>query len=68
MAYQYEVQGQYTFPDDMLRYDRAKIVSTREGERIGGLTRTIYTIESPDKPTIGRWNSFLWGVENVRRV
>lgn len=67
MRYRYEVYGMGSFPEDMLRYDRAKVISTRprEGGRPGSL---IYTIEGECKPTIGRWQSFIWNVSNVERV
>lgn len=65
LTYRYKVTGPGQFPDDMLRYDRAKIVdSYRPGDR----ERMVWIIEGKEKPTVGRWNSFLWSVSNVEVV
>jgi hypothetical protein len=62
--YRYEVFGMGQFPDDMLRYDRAKVVATRPDPRfgIGMRPRLIYTLEGKCPPTVGRWRSFLYSV------
>ena len=67
-TYRYEVWGFGSFPTDMLRYDRCKIVDKRlrldpiewDGSREDDF---IYTIEGETKPTKGRWESFLWHVK-----
>jgi len=65
-TYRYEVWGFGEFPEDMLRYDRAKIVDQREREPAkDGRKRYIYTIEGETKPTVGRWQSFLWAVNEA---
>jgi hypothetical protein len=65
MKYRYEAQGMGSFPTDMLRYDRAKVVSHY---RPSDTERMVYVIEGEVKPTVGRWNSFLWQVRNVKPV
>lgn len=63
--YEYTVRGWGQFPDDMLRYDQARVVSIADD----GPHHKIYTIRGKVKPTIGRWQSFLYGVSSsVRRV
>lgn len=58
LLHHYEVEGNGVFPYDMLRYDRAFLLSDdRDTSRqrrvpVAGLTR----------PTIARWNSFGWRV------
>lgn len=58
LLHRYEVEGNDVFPHDMLRYDRAFLLSDdRDAPRqrrvsIAGLTR----------PTVARWNSFGWRV------
>ena len=67
--YRYDVQGIGEFPTDMLRYDQATIIS--QEDRLASNVRgykTVYTLEGKTAPTVGRWNSFLWSVSNVRRV
>lgn len=54
----YLVTGAGSFPDDMLRYDCAKVV--RAHVKCGGLCWSL--IESERAPTIDRWRSFLWTV------
>lgn len=58
----YYVTGPYSFPDDMLRYDRAKVLST-----ITHAGRTFYLIEGAYRPTVGRWQSFLWVVIQTKQ-
>jgi len=65
MKYRYQVQGPGQFPDDMLRYDQAKIINQY---RPMDTERTIYVILGNVTPTTGRWNSFLWSVSNVKKV
>ncbi len=60
--YQYEVWGFGSFPVDMLRYDQAKSVDQYEQQDDN---RIVYVIQSPRKPTIGRWKSFIWNVGPV---
>lgn len=63
-TYRYEVWGMGQFPEDMLRYDRAKIVSRRlRMDTNVGRDRYIYLIEGETKPTVGRWESFMWHVK-----
>ena len=57
--YRYYVTGPYAFPEDMLRYDRAVIIQRRKIEASKTL---IYALEGKSKPTLGRWQSFLWVV------
>lgn len=64
--YRYEVTTSLRnvgFPDDMLRYDQCEITGSMD---IDG--RKTYVILGKVKPTIGRWNSFLYTVENVEKV
>lgn len=72
--YRYWVTGRGAFPDDMLRYDSAHRVGGAPIEelnfaffRANGGWNDIHTviIESSYPPTIERWNSFGWRVENV---
>jgi hypothetical protein len=67
--YRYEVWGWGSFPSDMLRYDRCEIVDKRQRDDKppnGRDDSFIYTIEGKERPTKGRWESFLWHVkENV---
>lgn len=65
MKYKYEVQGMGQFPDDMLRYDQAKIIGIETNH---DTKRKVYTILGNVTPTTGRWNSFLWSVSNVKKV
>jgi hypothetical protein len=58
--YHYEVSGHGQFPTDMLRYDQARIVSTRPDP--DNPRRTLYSIEGSTPPTRGRWASFLWSI------
>lgn len=51
------------FPDDMLRYDQARIISQYEGA-----DRTVYVIQGKTRPTIGRWASFMYTVGKVEVV
>lgn len=75
-VWHYRVVGRGAFPVDMLRYDRATFLnSDEEAEaRIDwrtlvdsgryGLSRS-FAMESPNPPTVGRWNSFGWRVEEM---
>lgn len=74
--YIYEVYGHGYFPVDMLRYDEASIeddweketfrkgydgLSKEDREKMKNIRRVIMKGKHP--PTIGRWNSFGWGVD-----
>ena len=62
-TYQYYVGGHFTFPDDMLRYDQAKIVEVVQERTLRPKRKPgIWLIESPYPPTVGRWQSFLYSV------
>jgi hypothetical protein len=60
--FKYKVKGTWEFPFDMLRYDRCWPLDSG----IVGLkgTREI-NIEGLNPPTIDRWNSFGWAVEEL---
>lgn len=53
----YAVFGNGCFPDDMLRYDQAKIVGAAI---VGGYVCVV--IEGKTAPTVERWQSFMWNV------
>jgi hypothetical protein len=70
--YEYEVAGRGQFPTDMLRYDAAwpangdsaaelaigyAEVNLREVRKV--------KLRSIQQPTVGRWQSFMWGVSKV---
>lgn len=67
----YVAFGRGHFPDDMLRYDNARQVTTplpydQLGEEIKALVPSnpkwsYHLLHSKHPPTIARWNSFLWG-------
>ena len=64
--YEYQVTGRGRFPVDMLRYDRCWPVDnigliTGGYEERSSETYTV-KIRSDKAPTVGRWNSFCWGV------
>lgn len=68
--YRYRVSGTGTFPIDMLRYDRAypansEAVSAMAAGPWGetSVRRTVDLI-SHHRPTIDRWRSFGWLVED----
>lgn len=74
----YTVTGSGTFPDDMLRYDNAYPLSeedvtvafgdrARHGRRLPQRSvRIIQFVRTlKDRPTVGRWNSFGWGVTEI---
>lgn len=61
--YSYYVVGLGIFPVDMLRYDRAwpaRGDDVANIEKIGD--RRFIKLNSYQKPTTARWNSFFWGV------
>ena len=62
-VYRYEVTGFGDFPTDMLRYDNAKVVSSRPHPTVD--KRLIYTLEGSFPPTVGRWKSFMWSVKHL---
>lgn len=56
-TYTYWVTGVGQFPTDMLRYDRGKaIYAMEQGKRV------FHLIHGENRPTEGRWTSFLWSV------
>jgi hypothetical protein len=66
----YCVYGRPSFPDDMLRYDRAVILAgpLEHADLVGWKDEIpaddkwdYYIIASWAPPTVARWNSFLWG-------
>jgi hypothetical protein len=57
----YFVTGNGSFPDDMLRYDRAELLTV-----ITDRDRKFYLLEGEGPPTVGRWNSFMWSVIDTR--
>jgi hypothetical protein len=61
--YKYEVHGFGSFPTDMLRYDQAEITGSMD---VDG--HKTYIIVGNRTPTIGRWESFMWHVNNVEKV
>jgi len=75
--YRYTVTGRGTFPDDMLRYDRAVTISGQvsdpnKNRKPGdpwspGEIREVVVL-GDRKPTVARWNSFGWGVMEVSSV
>jgi hypothetical protein len=59
MTYRYFAAGSGQFPEDMLRYDQAKIIyAARCG--VSG-----FVIESEREPS-GRWRSFLWSTAPMK--
>ena len=69
MMYRYHVRcawngrNEMSFPHDMLRYDQAKIENVFMDDG-----KNTYVIVGKTKPTVGRWNSFLFNVSNVEVV
>lgn len=59
-AYSYTVTGNGSFPNDMLRYDEARVVKLLDAGK--------YVVSSPYPPTTKRWESFGWHVQNVKRA
>lgn len=65
--------GRGAFPDDMLRYDQAKVIGgpfkrsdlNPELDIPTNENWGYYIIAGNVKPTIGRWTSFLWGVMSI---
>ena len=71
----FKVRGNTTFPTDMLRYDGCYPASERDSATIDAANRRedgpfIVELESKQEsvvrygPTEGRWQSFLWKIEN----
>jgi len=69
----YAVQGRYSFPVDMLRYDQSfpatqEAVSAMHASdtipRVGFVRVELQTIHKYREPalTTARWNSFAWGI------
>ena len=75
-AYDFEVQGRYPFPCDMLRYDRCcpvrsedaaaiyDSISERGQQSLNTYTvrLRIYAVSGVTQPTEQRWRSFGWSV------
>lgn len=72
----YTVCGHYPFPSDMLRYDEAKPLSSKDqaiidylasaSDENSGLQEVHLICEG--KPDVARWNSFGWSVTSVKKV
>lgn len=74
------VVGSGIFPFDMLRYDQcwpksespdsSAIAVGMYGESALGLRRVTLVTDNPHAPTMGRWESFTWKVEDgsIQRV
>lgn len=62
---QYVVTGPGPFPDDMLRYDQAKIVDAKPWPWSTARQRSMFLIQG--YCTEARWQSFLWTVLPVRK-
>ena len=69
--YRYKVSGSGTFPIDMLRYDCAYPASSeavsamgRADNRAVHVERRTVELLSHHRPTIDRWRSFGWVVED----
>jgi hypothetical protein len=63
LRFRYEVTGWGYFPTDMLRYDRALVVWAEEKLAVfGGRPITTWTILGATKPTVGRWESFMYNI------
>jgi len=73
--HRYTVVGKNVFPTDMLRYDAAwptdhtnvKIAPFRYDSDEAFGTRSV-NLMSVNRPTVERWNSFGWRVENIEEV
>ena len=63
-TYRYYVGGNFGFPNDMLRYDRAKIVEVIQKREWTDKhwQPGIWLIEGECMPTVARWRSFLFSV------
>ncbi len=73
-VYTYTVFGVGPFPTDMLRYDSCYPANESDAARMSEYMkgferlkegRTI-KMRSHYPPTIGRWNSFGWKVDNIQ--
>lgn len=72
-AYAFTVVGTGAFPTDMLRYDAAyptdhtnvNIAPYRETSEYYRVHRSV-NLRSPNMPTVERWRSFGWKVENIQ--
>jgi len=67
-TYRVTVEGAFTFPIDMLRYDAAYPASERDSACITAEGKRQVTVRMPNAPTEGRWNSFAWKVVKVEKV
>lgn len=62
----FTVSGRGTFPEDMLRYDGAELLSSVETE---GRDRREVRIRKAERVTPERWRSFGWTVhEDIEEV
>jgi hypothetical protein len=71
--FRYTVTGIGGFPTDMLRYDAAWPNSPDSVQNIHDIPevrakRREVQLTSIQEPTIGRWNSFMWQVNDVRKI
>jgi hypothetical protein len=72
--WEFVVRGTGAFPTDMLRYDAcwprssddATAMSATYERRNAERSRVIGMVTRSHEPTVGRWASFGWTVENVR--
>ena len=63
LTFSYEVTGSGAFPTDMLRYDQCYPDDTNSANNMLDEKRSRTCImRSLKRPTVGRWNSFMWGV------
>jgi hypothetical protein len=66
--YDFEVSGRYSFPFDMLRYDRCWPRTESDSAKLEATTRRSISVPGVIKmrgltdPTVGRWESFGWKV------
>lgn len=71
--YQFTVRGSWPFPLDMLRYDQCRAATPDDQTLIDRLSAENATdkedfkpvdinLAGPVKPTIARWESFMWRV------
>lgn len=64
----FTVEGSGMFPYDMLRYDHAwPLNEPDDSPRLAadwaeGRRRVVLCSDSPQAPTVGRWESFTWRV------
>lgn len=68
--YLIEVEGRGTFPFDMLRYDGGSFASDKDREvaEASGRGLRYVTLVCEERPTHGRWASFMWNVIKEERA